>query len=281
MRSVAGTSGLILLAWLALQAGPTVAAATADGQADALAGKQYERLLERYPDWTYRQLQDHLGLHEDPPNLLAFDPREAKHYNTIGRGLKMSNEEQELFERNGLVVVDVKQRHSFGSVYYQIYAADLPVLVTTDEVFHAWHQSHANLLQELEGEILIPALQALLEDCHQELSRASVAAEEKPTLSQQDVDLYLTVAQNLLAGAAGPRWRGESASRPLLYFRNSARRSRSTRSSCRTLDESPKTVSVLDRKGDTVDSRIAPNVNRCASRRFFGAFFDWSAVGCA
>ncbi|MDC0935009.1 DUF3160 domain-containing protein [Pirellulales bacterium] len=185
------------------------AAAQVDGATEAVAGQDYEVLLERYQDWTYEDLCTHLGIKNGPSESLSFDPESAANYDAIRRNLKMTAEEHSIYKRNGLVVMDVQQRHSFASSYYQIYAQDLPVLVTTDSVLHAWHRSYDNLLEALESYILKPSLEALIRDCHEELAKRGNAEANWPTTAHRDVDLYLTVARNLLAGAGGPRWRGE------------------------------------------------------------------------
>ncbi|TWU30035.1 hypothetical protein Pla144_08210 [Bythopirellula polymerisocia] len=172
---------------------------------EELIAQEYERILESYQDLTFEQLQERLELIASGDNPLSFDPGEAKYYDVIRQGLKMTEEEQTRFKDNGLVVVDPLQRHSFGSAYYQIYASDLPVLVTTDSVLHAWHRSYDNLLQRIEYSFLMPTIADLLKDCHEQLA-TQVQDGKEITASYQDVDLYLTVARNLLAGAVSQEW---------------------------------------------------------------------------
>jgi uncharacterized protein DUF3160 len=179
-----------------------------DQPIDALARQEYEKLLEPYQDWTFEQLQERLDLAVNDEQCLSFEPEKARYYDAIRQGLKMTEQEQAKFKRNGLVIVDPGQRHSFGSVYYQIYALDLPVLVTTDSVLHAWHRSYDNLMQEFESTILRPALAELLKDCHELLAKLE-PVEKTMTVNYRDVDLYLTVARNLLEGAGAKHWHGK------------------------------------------------------------------------
>lgn len=202
--------GIVLLTSYSVGAEPTPNTPGDGGATDEMARQEYERLLERYPDWTFQQLQEHLKLESYQAQRLSFDPEQAAHYDAICRSLQMTEPEQAKFKTNGFVVVDPKQRHSFGSVYYQIYASHLPVLVTTDSVLHAWHRSYDNLLRELESEILMPALASLLKDCHERLEHdVRLLDVRATTASDQDVDLYLTVARNLLAGAGDQQWDGK------------------------------------------------------------------------
>ena len=128
---------------------------------------------------------------------LSFDPTDSTYFDRIREKLKLTEEEVDIFRRHGFVSVDHLQRHSFGSAYYQIYSGDLPVLVTTDSILNALHQSFDSLLLELEMYLLIPALADVLQGCHETLSARP--APEGMSESYQDVDLYLTAARNLLA----------------------------------------------------------------------------------
>jgi hypothetical protein len=98
--------------------------------------------------------------------------------------------------------VDRGQRYSFGSAYYAIYTYDLPVLITADSILHALHSSYDQILQELELTLFAYTVGDVLAKCHEELVRlARQNTDERLTNHYRDVDLYLTVARNLLAGA--------------------------------------------------------------------------------
>ena len=101
------------------------------------------------------------------------------------------------------MLVDHEQRYTFGSTYYAIYARDLPVLVTTDSILHAMHRSFDKILMELEALALLPTLEQVLARSHAALLD-EVSASGEPPAHALDVDLYLTVARNLAAGAGAP-----------------------------------------------------------------------------
>lgn len=173
-----------------------------------LIQQEFEQQLVPFQDWTFEQLESHLNLDEPPESeTLSFDPEQAAHYETIRDRLKLTEEEQEKYKRTGFVVVDPQQRHNFGSVYYQIYAMDLPVLVTTDSVLHAWHRSYENLMRDIEGRLLSRELAEILAACHEHLGKQT-PTNKTSQVSFCDVDLYLAVARNLLAGACDEQWNG-------------------------------------------------------------------------
>jgi hypothetical protein len=162
----------------------------------------FDKLLAKYPNLTFQQLTK---LTEQPPyaNRLSFDPSVVKFYDEAVKQLLLTDAEQAIFRKQGFVSVDHGQRYSFGSLYYAIYTRDLPVLVTTDSILHALHRTYDDVLMELEQTFFTAALDELLSKCHEEL--ASVApGYGRIAQNCRDVDLYLTVARNLLKGAGAP-----------------------------------------------------------------------------
>ena len=163
----------------------------------ASEGMTHDQLLATIPQRQYRQ-------------KLSFDPTSAQYFDQVSTQLKLTAEEQEVFQRHGFVSIDHNQRYSFGSAYYAIYTRDLPVLITTDSILHALHRSYDLILQQLETTALTFLVDTILSKCH-ELLAQQAAQNTSPLLEEtyRDVDVYLTVARNLLAGAGAPANSGE------------------------------------------------------------------------
>jgi hypothetical protein len=180
----------------------------------------FETILAKHQDLTYPQWRAALGEQPPGPASLSFDPTKQKFFDQIQGKLKLTDEELAVFRRTGLVAIDQRLRYSFASAYYQIYTSDLPVLVTTDSILHALHRSYDELLAEVETTWFAVSLNEILADCHSELERMRLARPD-PALGEslRDVDLFLTVARNLFAGAGAPAgldshwggdlWKGE------------------------------------------------------------------------
>jgi hypothetical protein len=98
----------------------------------------------------------------------------------------------------------VAPRHQFAGFAYgyaRIYAFDLPVFITADMVLDAVHQSFGSILKRLEEGSLSPLLRTLLGDMRETLAAGEVPLDEQ---ASQDVDVFLTVAESLLAGVRRP-----------------------------------------------------------------------------
>lgn len=169
---------------------------------DARSTAVFDRYLAAEPQLSYAELA---AKFPEPPyrSELSFDPREIEFYAETVERLKLTEAEQQMLRQQGFVSVDHQQRYSFGSAYFSIYSCDLPVLITTDSVLHALHRSYDDMLMDTEH-LLAPMMANVLSRCHKEL--ASIATVDNDFLdSLRDIDLYLTVARNLLEGAGGPK----------------------------------------------------------------------------
>ncbi|MBI3800359.1 MAG: DUF3160 domain-containing protein [Deltaproteobacteria bacterium] len=158
-------------------------------------------ILAKYENLTYEQLQaDHKP--RQYVEQLPFDPPVVKYFEQATAKLQLNQQEQEIFKRHGFVSVDRGQRYSFGSAYFAIYTYDLPVLITTDSILHALHRSYDQILQELELTLFSTTIGEVLSKGHETLAQLAQGNTDAELSNQyRDVDVYLTVARNLLAGA--------------------------------------------------------------------------------
>ncbi len=167
--------------------------------------KAYEEGVVKHAELSFDQMKAAVKP-RDLVDGLGFDPVSAKYFDRIQGRLQLTDAELAMFRRNGFVIVDQNRRLTFASIYHEIYNGDMPVLVTTDSVLHALHASYDKIVDQLESSVFKPAIENALRDAHEGLVRRA-AVEPSLSTNWRDIDLYLTVARNLLAGAA------ESASR--------------------------------------------------------------------
>lgn len=143
---------------------------------------------------------------------LSYDPLNADFLALIRQRIGLSAEQEELLAANGFVVLNDAAYYTFEETYSEIYERDLPVLVTTDSVLHAFHRSYDSILEDLEKRVLVAEVGSMLEKMHAELaSRVASGALDAERPSVRDVDVYLIVARSLLAGAESAPATGEAA----------------------------------------------------------------------
>ncbi|HET7544101.1 MAG TPA: DUF3160 domain-containing protein [Polyangiaceae bacterium] len=159
----------------------------------------YRAHLAAQRELEFPELERELSLARQPDAPLSFDPTTARYAAKAITKLALSPEERSAFQRDGVVNLDHGQRYSMASAYYAIFTRDLPLLVTTDSILHALHRSYDAILAELETSAFSAALALTLAKSHESLRRAPHTPRALDA-SYGDVDLYLTVAQNLLAG---------------------------------------------------------------------------------
>jgi hypothetical protein len=137
---------------------------------------------------SYDELLSQRG--HDYVTSLDFTVSEADYYDDFVLHFGLETEAQQVLDTLGFVVVDSPDSAGPGDVYYDIFSNDLPLYVTADSILHAWHRTYDSLLKETETAVLLPALQALLDQ--------SMAALDSSSEAGRDASIYLAVARALL-----------------------------------------------------------------------------------
>ena len=208
-------------AWIGVAA-VVLASGHAHGEVETARGievtvsDQFEALRRSYGDLTYADLEKRLKLNEPASaERLGFDPTRVKYFDLIRKSLDLTPEELGIYRKSGVVSVDHGQPSSMAGSYLAIYRNDLPVLITVDSILHALHRSFDAILVEFETWQLAPALEKILSGAHEHL-KGEAAKLARPGDAAKDVDLYLTVARNLLANplTRGQEFERDRAARP-------------------------------------------------------------------
>lgn len=119
----------------------------------------------------------------------------------VGSALAITAAEEAQLARDGFVVPERLAYDDYTAAYYDIHRGQLPVYVSADSIMHAVYMSHDYLLQRIELSQLAPKLDRVLAAMHCALS---AHADRWPTQVARDVDVYLTVARQLLAPPSDP-----------------------------------------------------------------------------
>src|SRR5947209_17713356 len=102
-------------------------------------------------------------------SLSPFAPTNARFFDLIDKTLRLTAEEVALLDANGFVVSDRLSFEDFTTAYAYLHWKDLPVLITTDSILHAVHQTYNDLLMLLEQTILTSKIVAFLSACRQQI----------------------------------------------------------------------------------------------------------------
>lgn len=130
---------------------------------------------------------------------LGYDPLAAANLETLIQKLGFGSPDAVRAElrKNGFAIEHDGRYASFVGGYSDIYAADLPVFISSDMVLEAIYRSHDKILQALERATLHPKLDHLLT-----MVRATLieqASSFEPDVAS-DLNIYLGVALSLLHG---------------------------------------------------------------------------------
>jgi len=130
---------------------------------------------------------------------LGYEPLTAPNLDKILTELPMGSSEavRAKLSETGFAIQAKTSVASFAGGYAEIYAADLPVFVSSDMVLEALYRSHDKILQSLEKDSLQPRLQKLLKSVRGSLVARASALE--PDVAS-DLNFYLGVALSLLDG---------------------------------------------------------------------------------
>lgn len=172
-------------------------------QAQTFSVEEYKNFLQETKDLDADQLEDmhRAGFFKDgaPTNYAT-----SEFSDEIDNVYKLTEYEKSLIDRNGFMVTERLPFPSFGNAFHNIYIKDLPVFVSTDAILHAVHKSYNLILMNVEGSLLIPALNELLDKSRAELPNLASRYAGQPDVirSLDDVDVYLAVTARLLKDPA-------------------------------------------------------------------------------
>jgi len=170
----------------------------------------------------------------DSPELLAMFPagdfqqdvglswESVLHHDLIDKQYSLTSYERALLEKNGFVVTERLRQDSFLQHLLQIWKDDLPLFISTDAILHALHYHYDVLLQDVEAGGLRPSLVEMLAQMHAAVPELfdQYGQDGEMLVMFQDVDLYLTVARQLLGQAAASHFGQSEAVNEILGLIN-------------------------------------------------------------
>lgn len=136
-------------------------------------------------------------IQKSPPRPPVSSPwdgmREPAWLDKVDAHLHLREGERRLLARNGFVVLDRAEAHSYVAAYHDIFQEQLPVFISVDSVLHSVFRSNGVLLEDLERHDLAPRLVRVLDRLRATLKSSTYSNELR-----HDLDVYLAVANALL-----------------------------------------------------------------------------------
>jgi hypothetical protein len=130
-----------------------------------------------------------------------LDLKTARYSDLVNDRMGLNADERLRISQNGFVVSDRLAFSDFTTAYAWIYWKDLPVLVTTDSILEAIHQTYDDLLKQTEASLLAAKLKSALEKARAALKAETASADPALEAAARDLDTYLGVPLALLNNA--------------------------------------------------------------------------------
>lgn len=131
---------------------------------------------------------------------LSYDPTDSTWFDLVEKELDLNAAERQRIVEQGFMVSERLSFPTFGEALIEVYARDLPILVTTDMVLQALHASYDEILLTLEQGVLSSQIDAVLSGAHDALAGLDLGPTPLAQDALRDADFYLSVARSLLAG---------------------------------------------------------------------------------
>lgn len=164
----------------------------------------YKQFLEKNKNLTVEEM---LAMYPAGKfvETLSLDVASAHYMDSIHTHYSLTSDEQRLLGKHGFVVSERLSRPTFVQAYGEIFHKDLPVFISTDGILHAIHMSYSSMLQNMERNVMLPAIQTMLADLHTALPTFAQGYPQ-PEMRQMlvDLDVYCSVPLALLGTPTTP-----------------------------------------------------------------------------
>jgi len=171
------------------------------GQGEPFNLDQYKKFLDENKNMDAVDLVTMYPSGFFQESVPAFRLEDVSYFDSLDLYFDFTGEEKQLLMKNGFVVTERDEWNmNIFNHFVQLYNEDLPVIITTDAILHAFHESYDDILQEVEEVYIIDHLSELLGKLHAGIGDLNLRYGEDQTIikSLQDVDLYLSVPLDLL-----------------------------------------------------------------------------------
>ena len=138
-----------------------------------------------------------VGVYKEKAQLQQDD---VLYLDSIKQKYELSEYELKVLKDKSFVVSERLKYPTMWDAARDVFVKDLPLFITSDYILDAFHHSYSALLKNIEKSVLVPKLSDLLDAMHYALLEYSkrYSAEKEMQQKLNDVDIYVSVARNLL-----------------------------------------------------------------------------------
>jgi hypothetical protein len=121
-----------------------------------------------------------------------------KYLDLVTQRFPLTSTERKILDQQGFVVSPRLSYPSYAWAFHDVFQSQVPLYVSADSIFHAIFKVNDGLIEAVEVGRLMPITGAVLDALACALP---AVAKSYPPEMAQDLDVYVTVARSLLAGA--------------------------------------------------------------------------------
>jgi len=167
---------------------------------DKVFMESFKLALQESQDMTADELMAKHYVERPYVGSLGVDALKADYLDLIDGAYAFTADEKSRLADQGFFLSDRVQWASHPMGYQDLFDKDLPVLITTDSILFAIHNSYDLMLKNVEQQGLIPVLDDILASAHSALGNNDGLVANTQD-AQADADLFFTVARSLLKGS--------------------------------------------------------------------------------
>ena len=165
--------------------------------------EQYAKVLQAASTMTLEAFTKTYTPPDAPaPVQLGYDALKAAYFDDVDKALAFTPAEKSKLSEQGFMVSGRLHFDTMAQALLHVYQKDLPVLVTSDMILQALHESYDDILKTLETAVLVGTIDDVLAGTSAELKQVDVGAAAAGKVARADADFYIAVARSLLKGSA-------------------------------------------------------------------------------
>ena len=164
--------------------------------------EQYAKVLQAASNMTLDAFKKEYTPADAPaPANLGYDALKSTYFDAVDKALALTPAEKKKLGDKGFMVSGRLQYDTMALALLDVYKKDLPILVTSDMILQALHESYDDILKTLESQVLVATIDDVLSGAAGGLKAVNLGAAPAAAEARDDADFYIAVGRSLLSGS--------------------------------------------------------------------------------